>query len=123
MSATLSGLSAACRSTQLTVMSEKIMCYAFIKQYRKIRQVGKIWELKNNFARWLKNLFDVLVYLIFYHPRRIELATLEPLELGLPHVALHHGVKVLEPVELGAGDPAPKLLGLKNQECTEQLEI
>ena len=56
------------------------------------------------------------VNLFFHLTRRIELAAFEPLELCLPHVALHHGVKVLEPVQLGAGDPAPKLLGLKNQE-------
>ena len=45
--------------------------------------------------------------------RRIELAAFEPRELGLPHVALHDGVEVLEPVELVARHPAPKLVGLK----------
>ena len=52
---------------------------------------------------------------LIYLTRRIELAAFEPLELGLPHVALHHRVEILEPVQLGAGYPAPELLGLKNQ--------
>ena len=47
------------------------------------------------------------------HTSCIELATSEPLELGLPHVALHDGVKVLEPVELGARYAAPELFRLK----------
>ena len=54
-----------------------------------------------------------MLHFIFCLTRRIELAAFEPGELGLPHVALHHGVKVLEPVELRARYPAPELVGLK----------
>ena len=66
-----------------------------------------------------------MLHFIFCLTRRIELAAFEPGELGLPHVALHHGVKVLEPVELGARDPTPELIGLKSAKYIhrELLEI
>ena len=87
MSATLSGLSAACRSTQLTVKNRKFLIIILI------------YDLSN---------FDLNL------TGCIELAPLEPGELCLPHVAVHDGVKVLEPVELRTSDPAPKLLWLKS---------